>query len=187
MAGRWRKTKRGGSRVDGKGPRLGPASVMPPGSTVPGDLGRTPHWSAAGRASSSPEGAGLRKEPSLIGSVSRRSSPRSCRGQEREDRPTPGRANNRGGDACSLKTESVKGACLSAHSVMPGLDPGIHDEIPQAEAILMQFAAKPHGLPGHKGVHARLRRAMPGNDSREASGRVVLNAPSACPRRPRAG
>jgi hypothetical protein len=35
-------------------------------------------------------------------------------------------------------------------SVMPGLDPGIHDEFPRKEAIRKSdFAAQPHGWPGH--------------------------------------
>ena len=39
---------------------------------------------------------------------------------------------------------------------MPGLDPGIHPN--------RGISFKDDGLPGHKRVYTRLRRAMPGND-----------------------
>jgi len=51
---------------------------------------------------------------------------------------------------------------------MPGLDPGIHDEPQQTQTFTLLIVSRPHGLPGHKGVHVRLRRAMPGNDSGRA-------------------
>src|SRR5260370_32978474 len=46
---------------------------------------------------------------------------------------------------------------------MPGLDPGIHRK--------KRFIEK-DGLPGHKRVHARLRRAMPGNDGSAQAARA---------------
>jgi hypothetical protein len=33
--------------------------------------------------------------------------------------------------------------------VMPGLDPGIHDEAPRMRALQSFNVARPHGLPGH--------------------------------------
>src|SRR5262249_18112392 len=64
--------------------------------------------------------------------------------------------------ACSAPSDAVARPADAAHGcvmdnlplVMRGLDPRIHP------------SSKEDGLPGHKRVYARLRRAMPGNDDR---------------------
>ena len=47
-------------------------------------------------------------------------------------------------------------------------DPVVHAE-GQQTPTRTRIAAQPHGLPGQKGVHTRLRRAMPGNDEAPAA------------------
>jgi hypothetical protein len=52
-------------------------------------------------------------------------------------------------DGVSRAAKNREGGALAISPVMPGLDPGIHDETPRIEA-LRKFAgaAPPHGLPG---------------------------------------
>jgi hypothetical protein len=58
-------------------------------------------------------------------------------------------------DSTHPEMRLMAGSRSTSLDVMPGLDPGIH----------LQKISKTDGLPGHKGVYARLRRAIPGNDN----------------------
>src|SRR5579884_3459044 len=52
---------------------------------------------------------------------------------------------------------------------MPALLAGIH--------VLKALQQQRRGWPGHKGVHARLRRAMPGHDGEEYRPKIVTLSP----------
>jgi hypothetical protein len=63
--------------------------------------------------------------------------------------------------------------------VTTGLDPVVHADVWQPKPRGESFRATLlHGLPDQKGVHARLRRAMSGNDDAEIRSRGAPSRPS---------
>jgi len=80
----------------------------------------------------------------------------SCEGEEKGPVPAeagnngvPGAAKNTGDDAWLFDNCIDESARAPKLGVMPGLDPGIHDDAPQLNALRKSaVAARPHGLPG---------------------------------------